>query len=1477
MKTENIFKWSYLKGLTLLFFFALYSNIYAQDVASIALVDADAAEINGSNVGNVGVFRVSLSGLPSIFPRDVTVIVDAGVTTALADVDREVISSIQTIPALSTFVDITVNILDDALIEGPEVIKLDIAPPTGTQNYTISATNNTSTLTIADDDVAGFTINQTGGTTVTSEPNVADIFSVVLNAQPTSNVVLNISSSDTGEATVSPATLTFTPGNYNVAQNVTVTGVNDGITDGPQAYNITVAVNAGASDDDFDLVPNQVINATNNDDDAAVLTIENVSQTEGLSMQFTVTLNSAVANPFTVDADFVDGTAQGGGAPLVAPEDYNNTQQTLNFNGTAGETRQFNVSSLNDNVLEADETFIVNLTASDPLVDDTDTAVGTILNDDVGQVTVVADRPNTNEDGSGQSGRFRINLSETNTTGGVITVTYTFSGSAVQGVGQDFTITGNANIPDGQSSTNININPIDDNLVEGDETVVMTLNSVSTSAYEIGTPNSDTVTIIDDDIFTATITATDAAAAENTPATATGLFTIDLGSPNTTGGPIVVTYNITGTATNGTDYTNIGASISIPNGQQSRTVSIAPIDDQIQEGNETVILTLTDSSPDYDLGTAGTRSATVNITDNDQATLTIADVTANENDPSGEMIFEVELDLAVAGGTTVFYTITNGTAIGGGVDYTGSVGNLTFDGTAGEIETITVALVDDDLLEESETFTVQLALPSNGVQRANGGTATGTINDDDNCVAAPELDTTKETTFCGVESETGPTPIFQNTTITSLNDYTSTTPPAGRVGQTSLVWSTSSNPLNEDAYLLPAQVANPTLQGSYYGFFLDDNGTPNNFTDDCASGTIEVELTLNIIPEIVGVTDGEACGPSNVQLSAEATGGAQFNWYDAIDADTPLGAGDNFITPTISETTSFFVEAVSNGCASERVEVIATIGNEPTTGTVVSNGGACSIAAFGNTVVDLDSRLVGASSGTWSTNGNTLTINADNEVDFEGVPNGQYTFTYTTNVATAPCTDISVDVVITVSECNVDDDNDGLLTGEEVALDLDPNDPDTDGDGILDGEEVGPDVQNPLDEDGDGIIDALDSNIEDADGDGVNDQQDPANENACIPDNSSPDCPVDLEITKEADRENVAPGDEITFTITVRNLTDKQVDEVIIVDDLTGTGFDYVSHTTSLGEYSPLDELWTWTMVNLPALGLATLDITAVVLEDGSYTNTAELISSTPLDDNPDNDKATLPIETQVYEGIDLAIEKSVNNETPLVGEQITFTIKVTNLTSASDFAEAINNVIIRDVIEEGKEALFEYESDDSGGAYNKDTGIWEIPSILAGEENAVELQITGRVTAEGSFSNTAILDRSSPRDSKDATNNQSIIVVTINERTSADPGFLFNQFSPNGDGRNDVLRLNLEDPITNIGMGIEYSISIVDRYGNTIFEGSDTVPNGTQSVADVWDGTFKGKEVPKGTYFYVLQYTLVNDFGPMESQTDKGWIQLIR
>ncbi len=88
-----------------------------------------------------------------------------------------------------------------------------------------------------------------------------------------------------------------------------------------------------------------------------------------------------------------------------------------------------------------------------------------------------------------------------------------------------------------------------------------------------------------------------------------------------------------------------------------------------------------------------------------------------------------------------------------------------------------------------------------------------------------------------------------------------------------------------------------------------------------------------------------------------------------------------------------------------------------------------------------------------------------------------------------------------------DADGDGLTTSQETAAGTDPNDADTDNDGVNDGAEVGPNPGSPLDTDGDGTHDALESLVTDTDGDGVSNQNDPANNNPCLPNANALACP----------------------------------------------------------------------------------------------------------------------------------------------------------------------------------------------------------------------------------------------------------------------------------------------------------------------------------------------------------------------------------
>lgn len=105
------------------------------------------------------------------------------------------------------------------------------------------------------------------------------------------------------------------------------------------------------------------------------------------------------------------------------------------------------------------------------------------------------------------------------------------------------------------------------------------------------------------------ISTTDSSASE--AGVNTGTFKVT--RSGSTSSALTVSFTIGGSATNGTDYNTLAASVVIPAGAASANVVVTPKDDASFEGNETVLLTLKSSSS-YVLGAS---SATVNIADND--------------------------------------------------------------------------------------------------------------------------------------------------------------------------------------------------------------------------------------------------------------------------------------------------------------------------------------------------------------------------------------------------------------------------------------------------------------------------------------------------------------------------------------------------------------------------------------------------------------------------------------------------------------------------------------------------------------------------------------------------------------------------------------------------------------------------------------------------------------------------------------------
>ncbi|MEQ8473164.1 MAG: DUF4347 domain-containing protein, partial [Marinoscillum sp.] len=194
----------------------------------------DNASINGSNGGFAGyssssnwTFTTESVSLVSI--DDVTVDEDAGIASFtvsidIADPTNDIVIDYTTTngtaedegtdndftsasgtltflagtATLTQTVDITIN--DDDLIEGSETFTVDLTfNGSNTSDAVLDDDSGLGTINI--DDVAGFTLSKTTATVSEDGVTTTDAFTVVLDAEPTSNVEISVVSGDTGEGT----------------------------------------------------------------------------------------------------------------------------------------------------------------------------------------------------------------------------------------------------------------------------------------------------------------------------------------------------------------------------------------------------------------------------------------------------------------------------------------------------------------------------------------------------------------------------------------------------------------------------------------------------------------------------------------------------------------------------------------------------------------------------------------------------------------------------------------------------------------------------------------------------------------------------------------------------------------------------------------------------------------------------------------------------------------------------------------------------------------------------------------------------------------------------------------------------------------------------------------------------------------------------------------------------------------------------
>lgn len=428
------------------------------------------------------------------------------------------------------------------------------------------------------------------------------------------------------------------------------------------------------------------------------------------NLVYTVSRTLNLASPTVVNVA-LSGTATAG-------VDYTGGVTTATIPGGALSTT-IEIDPTADIVVELDETVILTVTAgAGYTLGSPSVATGAILNDDSQTATITVAPSSVPEDGAANL-VYTVALGQPTPT--PVSVNVTIGGTATNGT--DYTtVTSPLTIATGAASATIIVDPIADAANEPDETVTITL--ASGSGYTVGSPNSATGTLANDDLPTLSIG--NVSLAEGDAGTTTFAFPVTLSTPAGPGGVSFDIATADGTATAGGDYlARALTGQQIAAGSSTYTFNVTVNGDALNEASETFLVNIANVSGAVVADGQGLGAIT---NDDPLPALSIADVTVTEgNSGTTNAVFTVTLDAASGQSVSANFASADGSAVAPG-DYVASSGPVVF--APGAVsQPVTVVVNGDNVPEGNETFTVTLTAPTNAtLARA---VANGTITNDD--------------------------------------------------------------------------------------------------------------------------------------------------------------------------------------------------------------------------------------------------------------------------------------------------------------------------------------------------------------------------------------------------------------------------------------------------------------------------------------------------------------------------------------------------------------------------------------------------------------------------------------------------------------------------------------------------------------------------------------------------------------------------
>jgi hypothetical protein len=672
---------------------------------------------------------------------------------------------------------VTVTGVDDDLADGPQTYTIQTAAAVSTDPGYSGLDAADVTVSNTDNDTAGITVTPTSGL-VTDENGAQATFTIVLDAQPVNDVTIDLDSNDLTEGTASPTSVTFTALNWNAAQTITVTGVNDNVADGSQFYAIVTAA-ATSTDSGYSGIDPANVGVINTDNDSPGITVTPVSglvtDESGAQATFTVVLNSQPTAAVTIglsSSDTTEGTIDASSITFTTT-DWNAPQMIT-------------ITGHNDDVADGNQPYSIITAAAVSgdtgynTVDAADVSVTNTDNDSAGIVVTPTSGLVTTE--AGGQATFTIVLASQPTA--AVTIPLASSDTTEGTVGPasvTFTTT------DWNAPQTVTVTGIDDFIADGAQSYsIITSPATSTdSTYANLDAANVTATNTDNDSAGITVTPTSGLVTSESGGQAT--FTIVLASQPTADVTIPLASNDT---TEGT-VAPISVTFTAVNWNAPQTVTVTGVDDAVADGSQPYKI-LTAAAVSADPGYAGRDASDVSLnnTDNDTAGITVTPTTGLVTDENGA---QATFTIVLNSQPTMDVTI-------------GLSSNDTSEGTVGPTivtftsvnwnapQTVTVTGADDLIADGNQPYKIITAPalsadPSYGTRDASDVSVTNTDNDTAGITVSPS---TGLTTTEGGGQATFTVVLNSQPTGTVTIGLTSTDTTEGTVSPSTVVFTTAN-------------------------------------------------------------------------------------------------------------------------------------------------------------------------------------------------------------------------------------------------------------------------------------------------------------------------------------------------------------------------------------------------------------------------------------------------------------------------------------------------------------------------------------------------------------------------------------------------------------------------------------------------------------------------------------------------------------